>query len=239
MVLVSVPDLAATAPILDERPYGSIDYKGDGMEEQADGRMTLRGISESDYPALLDLMRSTWYDDMEPAAGRARAADELLSYLERQTFSCVAVRKGATSEKDLLLGCVLAQHGTPDPRSAGAWGERHHGLGHPDRTGIYAEEMAALASMLDEVGMSPDDTVLLLMVGPAARGLGLGRTLLRAAADYLRDQGASALHLVTDTTCDWAFYDHLGLTRLAERTAKRPLADQDMPDAYYLYGYDL
>jgi ribosomal protein S18 acetylase RimI-like enzyme len=236
--LVSAPDLAATAPILDERLHGSIDYKGDGMGEQADGGITLRGIAERDYPALLDLMRSTWYDDMEPTVGRDRAADELLSYLERQTFSCVAVRDGSTSEKD-LLGCVLAQHGSPDPKTAAAWGERRHDLEHPSSPSIYAEEMAALGSMLDEVGMSPDDTVLLLMVGPAARGLGLGRTLLEAAADYLREQGAPTLHLVTDTTCDWAFYDHLGLTRLAERAAERPLADQDMPDAYYLYGYDL
>ena len=42
-----------------------------------------------------------------------------------------------------------------------------------------------------------------------------------------------ALHLVTDTTCDWPFYEHLGLERLGARPGS---GGTTHPDEYFLYG---
>lgn len=92
--------------------------------------------------------------------------------------------------------------------------------------------------MLAACGMPEDDMVLPLLVSPAPRGLGLGRRLLKLACDHLRSVGAPTMHLVTDTDCDWQFYDHIGMERLAERG--RPAGAGPLtPDAYYLYGRSL
>ena len=68
--------------------------------------------------------------------------------------------------------------------------------------------------------------------GRGSRSHGLGRRLLARARDHFSRHGAERYWLVTDTDCDWPFYEHLGLERLAERTG----AVADAPERYFVYG---
>jgi GNAT superfamily N-acetyltransferase len=195
----------------------------------------------SDLDSLVTIMTRTWYDNCSSEVeARWLAADEALSYLEVHTFSCAARRDGE------LLGLALARHGSPATDERARWqavheerhAEKRDGAERDQQDGgegpsVYAEEMAAYGSILDERGMADDDCLSLLVVSPDARGLGLGRRLVDAAGDYLRRQGATTLHLVTDTTCDWPFYEHLGLERLGARPGS---GGTTHPDEYFLYG---
>ena len=74
----------------------------------------------------------------------------------------------------------------------------------------------------------------LLIVSPAARGLGVGGGLVSRGEDHLAQTGAAGYYLITDDTCDVGFYDHLGLSRLvAEASAVEPGIN------LYVYGKEL
>lgn len=74
----------------------------------------------------------------------------------------------------------------------------------------------------------------LLIVSPAARGLGVGGGLVSRGEDHLAQTGATGYYLITDDTCDVGFYDHLGLSRLvAEASAVEPGIN------LYVYGKEL
>lgn len=192
---------------------------------------------ERDFDQAATLMWQQWYGGRDVDLLRAVAVDELLHYLEQASFAEV-VRRG-----DELLGVSIARHGAPYAKLTDAlaavrarmydrFGDLAQTVPHNDS---YLVEVDAHREMLAACGMPEDDMVLLLLVSPASRGLGLGRRLLKMAADYLRSEGAETIHLVTDTDCDWQFYEHIGMERLAER--ERPAnAGPLTPEAYYLYG---
>ena len=59
--------------------------------------------------------------------------------------------------------------------------------------------------------------VVLFMLAPQSRGLGLGRRLFDAGLDLMRGAGAGRYFLYTDTTCTYTFYEHRGLRRIGEQ----------------------
>lgn len=191
-----------------------------------------------DFEAAWELMCTTWYHQVEQPLAAALAGDELTYYLTRATFARSAWKDGQ------LLGFVFARHGQPEDDQQAAWDsaralvEARYGellAAQQDDDG-YLREINAYHHMLNQAQLAEDDSVLLLVINPAARGFGLGKKLFFSALDYLYEQGASMAHLITDTDCDWHFYDHLGLTRLAERKNGDPTSLQ--PDSYFLYGYN-
>lgn len=73
--------------------------------------------------------------------------------------------------------------------------------------------------------------VNLIIIDPAWQGRGLGRRLIDAARGHLRDLGCSAFFLMTDNQSDYAFYDHIGMERIAEDHS------QDTGDGFTVYIY--
>lgn len=172
------------------------------------------------------------------------ATDEVASYLAESTWGMKALLDGQ------VVGIILTQ-GTHASAEASAYWE---GVGQQAREA--AERLLARAREREERAdgaqrarststrpgqqtrcaprraLANQPRVLLLVVGEAARGHGLGRRLLARARDHFSRHGAERYWLVTDTDCDWPFYEHLGLERLAERTG----AVADAPERYFVYG---
>lgn len=48
------------------------------------------------------------------------------------------------------------------------------------------------------------------------RGQGIGRKLFQSAVNYMKSQNISEFYLFTDTSCNYPFYEHLGLTKKCE-----------------------
>ncbi|MCI1665870.1 MAG: GNAT family N-acetyltransferase [Atopobiaceae bacterium] len=212
-------------------------------EETNEDVVSLLPFEDEDFADLLELMRLTWYDDLDVEDGVAAriAADELIPYLAERTFSRLAWRTHDGSDRE-LLGAVLARHGEAETAQRAIWEGRlaeledgiRADLGDGALAGIYRQEMDAKADMLAERDMPDDDCLILLAVSPQAKGLGLGRRLFESGTGYLHEVGAPTAHLITDTTCDWPFYEHLGLSRLAERS--NPGAVAPAPSTFFLYG---
>ncbi len=84
----------------------------------------------------------------------------------------------------------------------------------------------------------------LFMVNPDVRGHGVGRALWEDLLGALRAMGVRAFFLHTDSSCDYGFYDHKGLVRVAERIAADHPEDADLAeglntDDQYIYRADL
>lgn len=45
----------------------------------------------------------------------------------------------------------------------------------------------------------------------------MGRELFQTVVDYIKSNSISAFYLFTDTSCNYPFYEHLGLTRCCEK----------------------
>lgn len=57
---------------------------------------------------------------------------------------------------------------------------------------------------------------LVLISDPKARGLGVGRTLMEVGENILRKQGFKEYYLLTDSSCDYAFYDKIGMDKVVD-----------------------
>ena len=95
-----------------------------------------------------------------------------------------------------------------------------------------------------DVGATTQAELELFMVNPDVRGMGVGGALWRQLLAALRGHGVRAFFLNTDSSCDYGFYDHKGLTRVAERIAADHPEDADMAegmnaDDQFIYRADL
>ena len=191
-------------------------------------------------------MEGTWLDDSErDRVARLMATDEIAAYLQEMTWGVKAMLKGK------MLG-VIVTHGT---HTSAETAEHYGHVGaearkraeelltaareraeHPDNIEptepIYLDEIRATKEMRAEADLGSIPRILLLVVSAEARGHGLGKRLINRALDHFRRHGAERYWLVTDTDCDWTFYEHLGLERLADR----PGMVLGAPEHYFVYG---
>ena len=114
---------------------------------------------------------------------------------------------------DLKALAVLHQSAFSDPWSAQAIGDL---LAGPGTFAIHLQDGFILARAAGE-----EAEILTLAVKPAARGQGLGRLLLRAAARHAQTLGAANLFLEVgvDNPSALALYAGQGLVRVGQRKA--------------------
>jgi ribosomal protein S18 acetylase RimI-like enzyme len=188
----------------------------------------------------------SWLDDSErERIACLMATDEIATYFADMTWGVKAVLKGKTvgvvvthgmhvsaeaAERYGRIGAEARQH-AEELLTAARERSEHAGSEEPDKP-AYQEELQVTEEMCEKIGLTGQPRILLLVVSSEARGKGLGKRLLDQARDHFRRHNAKSFWLVTDTDCDWPFYEHLGLERLAER--KSTVAGA--PESYYIYG---
>lgn len=231
------------------------------MGQMADG-IVLERVTAEDLDGIVGLAAAAWYSpdglgDLAAGAldeagltgperdhaARLLATDEVSSYLASATWGMKALLNGQ------VVGVVLTQGTHGDAEARKRWEdvgrqaretaeqllararERNEHAAEPGEP-VYLDEVRATGEMRAQAGLDGQPRVLLLVISEAARGHGLGRRLLAQARDHFSRHGASRYWLVTDTDCDWPFYEHLGLERLAERAG----AVKGAPERYFVYG---
>lgn len=191
----------------------------------------------------------TWLDDSERSRiSRLMATDEIASYFADMTWGVKAIMDGKTVGVVVTHGthttadavekygrvCAEARRRAEELLTAARERSEHAGNPEPGEN-AYHDELRATEEMREEIGLDGQPRILLLVVSPEARGQGLGKRLLEKARDHFRRHGAERYWLVTDSDCDWPFYEHLGLSRMAERNGEAPGA----PEQYYVYGSEV
>ena len=160
-----------------------------------------------------------------------------LHYLEQSTWSNVAV----TAEGD-LAGITLARVvGQPT-----MFPQAHEEFLRTRALLLADPRGAATVTMFEDgdVTATTQAELELFMVNPDVRGAGVGGALWRQLLAALRSMGVRAFFLHTDSSCDFGFYDHKGLSRVAERLAADHPEDADLApgmntDDQFIYRADL
>lgn len=92
--------------------------------------------------------------------------------------------------------------------------------------------------LLKESGRSYDAELTLLIVRPGMKGAGIGDRLYREVWDYLERENLQTICLFTDSSCNYGFYEHKGMRRIAQKTFYWKSEDEEkegIPEEYYLY----
>lgn len=185
--------------------------------------LVYRPFEEEDLDQVAELFRQQWCPELDQRHGRLASRATVCNYLMDADWGSVAELGGA------VLGIALMASGSRDAVSRTHWRElRDEALtqiGPHTRFGVEAgavehEEARLARTYAQEGGAYGDTEVKLLIVSPRAQGLGLGGALIKKCGQYARDLGRKGFFLITDDTCDVAFYDHMGLVRQMEAPSK-------------------
>ena len=92
-------------------------------------------------------------------------------------------------------------------------------------------------SMKNELKDEYDGSIVLFIVSPESRGLGIGKRLISIVNKYFEDNKAFKYYLYTDTRCNYGFYDNQGFLRVNEKeiTFVDGLKDLDV----FIYEYKI
>ena len=69
------------------------------------------------------------------------------------------------------------------------------------------------------------------------RGIGLGRRLFQTLIDYMKSQNITEFYLFTDTSCNYQFYEHLGLVRRGEKEQFIDVNEEGENMTFFIYEY--
>lgn len=202
--------------------------------------ITIRTLRRDDYPALIELVRHAWYADEDERASRLGAQADWEHCLARTTTAFVAEADGEP------VGMILGRVDARDTR--GPWNAHYRRylsllpqqlLSADGRENVaYLMGIHAIERRLIRMsGHYLPAEVVLFVTAPQTRGLGLGARLFDTLLQSFREQGVHDYFLFTDTTCNFGFYEHRGLTRAAEITRRRNNAAPGEPntESFYLY----
>lgn len=202
--------------------------------------LILREYQEVDRSALEDIIRETWkYDQFcSPKVAQKLARVYLDSCLTNQTFTRVAVIDH--TPVGIIMGKNIRKHRCP-------WKLRMKWL--RSVVSLYCSTEGRKVSkmfggiqgidqqLLSTCGKVYEGELSFFAIHANERGSGLGRTLFQSAVDYMKSQNISEFYLFTDTSCNYPFYDHLGLTRRCEVKQSIDANHKKGDMTFFLYDY--
>ena len=84
-----------------------------------------------------------------------------------------------------------------------------------------------------------DAEIVLLIIDPKLQGKGLGKKLIDFAIKKVRKEGAQNVFLLTDTSCNYKFYDLLMFKQVAKRKGGYLYEGQESPEYFFVYEKNL
>ena len=209
---------------------------GAGFEEAMGGKETslvptnevvLRDFDwAQDWRGILKILYDSWFFEDKPLIGYCGAANFALHYLAHATNIVVATAKDGE-----MLGLLSLDNKVDSPVIARtnrfhAWQcaalERGASLlmyllpqAETPRlfSGLFAANYQKLRRLAPHTQW-PEFT--LLIVSPNAKRKGVGRKLVARGEEILRTQGYDHYYLLTDSSCDYKFYDRLHMSRVVD-----------------------
>lgn len=203
-------------------------------------QIVLREYQKQDFDALADVVRKTWkYDEFcSPKTAKMLAGVYLHSCLANQTFTQVAVVDGAVS--GIIMGKNIR---TYKPRLVQklrmALSIASFLLTRDGRASarIFKNVNQIDRELLEDCRNDYDGEIAFFAVGPECRGKGIGKLLFESVLRYMNDQQIKNLFLFTDTSCNYGFYEHQGMTRRSQKVHTFRLGNQREEMTFFVYDY--
>lgn len=202
-------------------------------------QVIIRDLKRSDLKPLEHILRKTWnYDQLfsAPAPARYLAKVYLASCLVNQTFSKVAEIDGVPV--GVILGKNIRTHRAP-------LSYRLRQLIGLFQLAVFKEGRQALklyqyvgdvdTRLLSQAGKDYHGEIALFAVSPNCRGLGIGGKLFATLTAYMKVENIPEFYLYTDTSCNFGFYEHAGMTRRQKLKKTIRMQGQQANMEFYLY----
>lgn len=201
-----------------------------------------RKLCRSDTVAVKHMLEEIWEID-KFTAGDSKTANSIISSilysdLVNQNYSEVAVLDGK------VVGVLLARIKNIGKTHL-MWGfkTKYHlfclKTFRKNKTGCmeYLKVDNSFKKLLAQ--NTSDSELIFFMVDNNLRGKGVGKTLLSHYLNECRLQGITNLCLVTDTQCNYEYYDRTGFTLEYEDTLELNLPSGSVDHRTFLYSYKL
>ena len=197
---------------------------------------SIRPMAWSDMPDLVKEFDRTWRveDDRDGKVSQLSAEHFILAYLTQTTRARIACMGGRFMGVTLLRECQgplsfpqaqACLEAVDDTLNSTPLGRKTLASArHWQATEVRLEEETGLTT-------PPQAELKLFLVSDKARGHGIGRMLWRDTLSHLDRQGVADFYLHTDSSCDVGYYDHQGMTCLAELGGKDYAAFSQRPQA--------
>ncbi len=204
------------------------------MEEQ----INFREYKSADRAAVAEIIRKTWsYDRFAGPETAGKMAEVFLdSCLANQTFTQVAVIENTP------VGIIMAKSIKTHRCSIKFWFKRTFSI----LSLLATKEGRSVACIFG--GVNGIDKELLcdcekeyqgelafFAIDASYRGRGIGKKLFASALDYLRKEQVETFYLFTDTSCNYRFYEHQGMTRRREKIHTFSVKGQTEDMTFFIY----
>ena len=205
-------------------------------------KIEIREYQKTDFKALESIIKETWnYDKFCSSKTALKLAKVFLSScLTNYTFSRVAVFDGN------VVGIILAND------------IKNHNCSFSDRwlqvksilslycskEGRKVSDIFKNVSGIDKQLLQENKKVYpaelaLFAVSSSCRGKGIGKILFQSALDYMKQANLKEFYLFTDTSCNFGFYEHQGMTRRIEKEHIFHIEGQKAVMKFFIYDYQL
>lgn len=205
--------------------------------------ITIREARQEDLDHIAGIYNSLWCNWIRTSGaiedwalcGRFNAAMQL----QRSPITLVAERNGG-----VVAACLVGIFDHGAPRTNPLWQPAYEALlaqareraktADDDLEGSLfgdSREKATADRFAAGGNEYAQGQINLIVIRPEWQGLGLGRRLLDEARSRMRAEGCSRFFLMSDNHSDYEFYDHIGMTRIAEDHS------QDTGDGFVVYIY--
>lgn len=202
--------------------------------------LEFREYQKQDFKPLQSVIRETWnYDQLcSPKTAAKLAKVFLSSCLTNYTFSRVAVLDGKT------VGIILVKDKADHkPHFVNRFRQIQSILSlYLSKEGrnvfkIFGSVNGIDKKLLEECSHPYPAELALFAVSASCRGLGIGKKLFRFALDYLKKEDLKEFYLFTDTSCNYGFYEHQGMTRRCEKEHVFQIRGQQAKMNFFIYDH--
>lgn len=207
-----------------------------------DEKIILREYQTADQQALENVVREAWeYDRFCTPKTAAKMAKVFLnSCLINQTFTRVAEIDGVPV--GIIMGKDIQKHRC----SLSLWVKWLASLLSLflSKEGRETSKIFRCVQKVDQELLSAckkdyKGEVAFFAISEKCRGKGLGRKLFQTVAAYMRSRNISEFYLFTDTSCNYPFYEHLGMKRCGEKKQTISVLGQKGEMTFFIYEYRL
>lgn len=200
--------------------------------------VNLRAFQKEDTEAIEEIIREAWhYDELcGPKMARKLAHLYLSSCLANQTYTRVAEIDGKPT--GIIMAKNIEEHRTPfrcKMRQLGAILSVIISRKGRKATRIFGGVDDIDKVLLSEAQIPYQGEVAFFAVSSAVRGKGVGKMLYRKMLDYMRAHSIDRFFLFTDTSCNYGFYEHLGMQRRGEKEKTFEIDGKEAKMRFFLY----
>lgn len=202
-----------------------------------------REFRDQDFSQIVDVMRNTW--ELSPEMRESALLESeysLLGILANMTFSQIAFVDGrpvgiliGTSRDQIQQGEKKKQYlALRDQKKAEIKKHRLDGTAFCHMYFAFYDKIHD--KMLRKTGTSYPSELALFVLLQEQRGKGIGRHLFESFAEDLQKKQVSRFYVRTDGMCNYGFYEHMGMKRIAKSFLGLPFLKSC---ELYQYGKEL